>query len=421
MKRRIASIILIMISAVCIGCSSYSSDGFTSSSKIHAKELTGDAGYAQNLDYDKQSMQPVQKFAYDLLAYNIEEINPVLSPVSAYIALCMAGNGAEGETKEEFRNMLGGDMMCIPDELMNILPQNEESIQLTVANSAWIDDTFTARKEWLGTVKSLFDASVYQADLDTPETKDDINQWVSGHTNQKIPKLLEQTLDEDAKLALVNALYFHADWENKFDAAYTRERTFRLDDGTETETDMMYTMYQDCEYFKDDMSEGVLLPYKDSHFAFAAIKPRGKESIREWYESCSSEKLSELIAKREKEDVELSLVKFTANCKKKLNESLMQMGLVRAFDLEQADFSSIEDTKEQTGLYLGLVLQEAVIETAEEGTEAAAATFVEADAGEAMSTDMFFPVTFDRSFLYMIMDMENEVPVFIGIMDNPKS
>ena len=30
------------------------------------------------------------------------------------------------------------------------------------------------------------------------------------------------------------------------------------------------------------------------------------------------------------------------------------------------------------------------------------------------------PVAFDRSFLYMIMDMEREMPVFIGIMDDPE-
>lgn len=29
-------------------------------------------------------------------------------------------------------------------------------------------------------------------------------------------------------------------------------------------------------------------------------------------------------------------------------------------------------------------------------------------------------VKFDSPFLYMIMDMESGVPVFMGIMDNPK-
>lgn len=40
---------------------------------------------------------------------------------------------------------------------------------------------------------------------------------------------------------------------------------------------------------------------------------------------------------------------------------------------------------------------------------------------EATSLDIEQPVnvTFDQPFLYMIMDMDNQIPLFIGIIDNP--
>ena len=40
---------------------------------------------------------------------------------------------------------------------------------------------------------------------------------------------------------------------------------------------------------------------------------------------------------------------------------------------------------------------------------------------EATSLDIEQPVnvTFDQQFLYMIMDMDNQIPLFIGIIDNP--
>lgn len=419
MKRRIITALLLITSFVHTGCSLQTVQSRSDTVQIHAKELTKDAGTGINLDYSRQSMDPVWKFAYQLLAYNMEETNPVFSPVSAYIALSMAGNGAEGKTKQEFSNVLGADMMCIPDTLMKTLPQKDENLKLTMANSAWIDESFTAKKEWLGTMRSLFDARVYQADLDTKKTMKDINVWVSKNTNKMIPGLLNQPLKSSTKLALINTVYFRADWMQQFDAQSTSDGIFHMDDGTQNEASMMHALHEGCDYLKDDTAEGVILPYKNSRYAFAAVKPLGKESIREWLEAYSYKKLNRLIKKAKKEDVSLGLVKFTAKSKKELNDSLKEMGIRQAFDAGKADFSSLGKTKDGQNLYISLVLQEAVIKTGEKGTEAAAATIVEADAGGAMQMHTFLPVTFDRPFLYMILDMDNHVPVFIGIMEKP--
>lgn len=421
MKKRVlfATWIVTVFTASVTACGLPVMQGNAPASKIHAKELTAEVGIGMNLDYAiPLSLEPVQQFAYDLLAHNLEETNPVLSPVSAYVMLCMAANGASGETKEEFQRVLGEDLLCVPDYMMNNLSQKQGDMQLAVANSAWMDETFTAKDDWLGTVKSLFDASVYQTNLDTEETKDGINQWVSDNTNQMIPELLEEPFDESAKLALLNALYFHADWEDMFEAQDTRQQEFRLDDGSAKKVSMMHKFYHSCGYLKDGVSEGVVLPYAGDSYAFVAVKPTGGQSIREWYASYSAEKLKQLIAGREWRDVDLGLVKFTARYRKILNDSLQQMGISKAFDSGEADFSLIGASKDGFNLYLDKVLQEAVIEVSEEGTKAAAVTMGEMDSGGAMMEEE--SVTFDSPFLYMIVDMRTEMPVFVGIMDDPE-
>lgn len=410
-KRILASVLaLTLISAAFTGCGS----------AAQAKELTKDTGIGINIDYSKPSMQPVQQFGYELLAQNLKDTNPILSPVSAYIALCMLGKGAAGETEEELRGVLGGDMMCIPDDLMNTLPQNEKRAQLSIANSAWLDDMFAVEEQWLGTVKSLFDAEAYQADLGADAVMNDVNQWVSDNTNQMIPKLLEKPLGEDARLALINALYFHADWEQAFHAANTRACDFNLDDGTVQQVSMMFQTFENCGYFEDDTAKGVVLPYADSSFAFAAVMPKGSKNIREWYASYTPEKLDALIKSSKQTDTSVSLPKFTASYKKRLNESLQDMGIALAFDEGRADFSALGKDKAGARLYVSLILQEAVIEVAEKGTEAAAATEAVLSAGGAMPMELQ-EVYFDRPFLYMIMDMESGAPVFMGILDEPAS
>lgn len=375
-----------------------------------AKEKSADA---------KTSTQKVQQFGYELMGQYLEEKNPVMSPVSAYVTLSMVANGAKGTTKKEFDNVLGSNTLELSESLMDTLPQKNGGTQLTIANSAWMDKEFTVKKKWLDTAKKKLLSDVYQAEeLGTNAVKNKINKWVDNRTNGLIPKLLDKKLDKETRLALVNALYFHADWQQQFQGESTGEGVFRLDDGTTVKADMMHAMNYSCGYFKNEDAQGVVMPYKDSNFAFVAVMPTGDTSIRDWYAAYDAEKLAALIDSRQDKDVELALPKFDARCRMTLNDALKQMGIQKAFDEEKADLTLLGKSSKDENLYLSFVLQEAVISVAEEGTEAAAATIGAIAAGTAFMPDK--PVVhFDRSFLYLIMDMESGAPVFMGMVDQP--
>ena len=53
----------------------------------------------------------------------------------------------------------------------------------------------------------------------------------------------------------------------------------------------------------------------------------------------------------------------------------------------------------------------------EEGTEAAAVTEAIMACGAALEQSR--QVSFNEPFVYMIMDMDKEIPLFVGILDNP--
>ena len=102
-----------------------------------------------------------------------------------------------------------------------------------------------------------------------------------------------------------------------------------------------------------------------------------------------------------------------------LNDSLQAMGLVRAFDSVQSDLSGLGLTEQGESLYISLVRQKALFRVDEKGTEAAAVTLVAAAGGAPMSLSEPRELYFDRPFVYMILDMETQVPLFVGIMDDP--
>ena len=94
--------------------------------------------------------------------------------------------------------------------------------------------------------------------------------------------------------------------------------------------------------------------------------------------------------------------------------------LSTAFDRERADFTGIGYTDNDLPLYISLVRQKAVFIVDEEGTEAAAVTEVSMNECAAVQ-DPVLPqeVHFDHPFLYMILDKETDMPLFLGIMDDP--
>ena len=85
--------------------------------------ITEDVETSVCIDYVIESYQNIQQFGYRLFSQQINSKNPVISPVSAYLALAMAGCGADGTTRGEFYNVLGNDMLPLSDDMMNRFPE----------------------------------------------------------------------------------------------------------------------------------------------------------------------------------------------------------------------------------------------------------------------------------------------------------
>lgn len=388
--------------------------------EVKAENLTENLGTSINIDYMIKSYEPVQTFSYDFFKANMEAENPVLSPVSAYLALGMAGTGAKGGTLTEFQKLLGTDFECMPHSLMTTLPRDEEGMKITLANSAWVDDDFEAKKDYLVAIDSYFKSEVYRANLATSQTMEDMNGWIDTNTNGLIPKLLEEPLEEETRLVLFNTIYFKGEWMNKFSENATRERDFIMEDGMVEQVDMMHMYEENLQYVNTEDAVGVVLPYKGGDMAFVALMPTDNGIVREMYEKLTWEDISAMVEQPKWTLCNLQLPKFEVTFSKVLNDSLKGMGLVQAFDGDLADLSGMGASKDGNNIFIDLVQQKAVVIVDEEGTEAAAVTEVVVNAEScAMYEEPPVDIFFDQPFLYMIVDMEKDIPLFMGIMDNP--
>ncbi|MDR1799666.1 MAG: hypothetical protein LBR19_07285, partial [Bifidobacteriaceae bacterium] len=84
-----------------------------------------------------------------------------------------------------------------------------------------------------------------------------------------------------------------------------------------------------------------------------------------------------------------------------------------------ADLTGIGVADSGQNLYVSDALHKAVVKVYEDGTEAAAVTaVVMVDAGAAPD-DNSIDITFDRPFVYAIVDTEAGVPLFLGTVGWP--
>ncbi len=338
--------------------------------------------------------------------------NTLVSPLSVLYALAMTANGAQGETLAQMEAVLG-----LPLEELNACLcsyrqtlTEREGGQLNIANSIWLKDdgSLQVNEDFLNANASWYDAGVYQAPFDK-STVQDINAWVEDHTGGLIQDILDD-IPASAVLYLINALVFDAQWQNVYYDYQVQKGTFTKEDGTRQETEFMYS--DEYAFLEDDSATGVMKNYEGGTYAFVALLPKEGVSLAEYAASLTGERVQNLLETVQNVKVDTAIPKFRSEYTGELSELLQDMGITDAFDPDLADFSALGETANGP-LYISRVLHKTFLTVDERGTQAGAATIVEASEGAAAPEEVK-TLYLDRPFLYMIVDLETGLPVFLG-------
>jgi len=387
-----------------------------------AKELTAPKLSTTPADSEEVN-QALSAFGLELLrlARDGGKSSVLVSPLSVALALSMAANGAEGETLAQFQEVLGGgtDLVELNEACAQLMVDYQNlagSTKCSIANSLWVDPEGQIKDEFIGKCRGIFDAQVFAAELSAPGIVKDLNGWVSKHTNKLIPEIINEPFDEDAALLLANALYLKNKWLSEFDPLSTREMDFHHAGGPDSQVEYLRKFDTQLSYLNGKGAQGVALPYDDGRLAFVAILPDlypDSPDLGQWLNNLEGNSLSQLINNREDAIfLSFAMPKFSAEWKGNLEDILPALGLEDAFASGMADFSSLGDNP--YGYYIGKVVHAAKIGVNEKGTEAAAATVVEAPAGSAPPPPEGITLVLDRPFLYGIVDLYTGVPLFLG-------
>lgn len=362
---------------------------------------------------DGNNATAVADFAVKLFQNSAGEENALISPLSVLCALAMTANGAKGETLLQMEGVFGLNISELNDYLhayLEYLPSGDK-YKVSVADSIWFrdDDKLTIEQSFLQTNADYYGASVYKAPFDDSTLKD-INAWVSENTDGMIENILDKIPDA-AVMYLINALAFDAEWETIYKETQVRDGTFTKESGETRDVEMMYC--SEHQYLDDGSATGFLKYYADRKYAFAALLPNEGVSVTDYVASLTGEGLMSTLQTAQDVEVKTSIPKFESEYSIEMSDILKAMGITDAFDLSKADFAALGQSADGN-IFISRVLHKTYIAVDEKGTKAGAATVAEAAAGSAAPLDDPKTVYLDRPFVYMLIDCETNLPIFIG-------
>lgn len=366
----------------------------------------------------EQNTDEVADFAVRLLQNSMAEDqkegkNTLISPMSVLYALAMTANGAKENTLRQMEGVFGLSVDELNDYLYKYyraLP-SAEKYKVSLANSIWFTEerNFTADPGFLQTNADYYDADLFETVFDE-NAKQAINAWVRERTAGMIPEIVDE-IPKDAIMYLINAVSFDAEWQNIYNESQIWDREFTTASGEKENVKFMYS--EEYTYLEDENAVGFLKYYAENKYAFAALLPAEGITVEEYVKLLTGEKLQQIFANAQQTAVDAGLPKFTCESGYTMNSMLMAMGMSDAFDGDLADFTGMGTVPEGYNICIGRVLHKAKIEVDERGTKAGAATVVEMK-NYATAIRETKVVTLDRPFIYMIIDCETKLPMFIG-------
>lgn len=361
-------------------------------------------------------------FGFDLLAKLDEgnQENLFISPLSVSMALAMTVNGASGETAAEMIETLHHTAMSEEERnsayqsLIALLASIDQQIQFEIANSIWIKQGFQVEPDFVNINQTYFNAVVQTMDFASPSTVQQINEWVSKNTHEKIKKIID-SIPGDMVMYLMNAIYFKGDWSYQFDKEKTSDRSFKPTPTSTIPCRMMIQTNDAFRYYEDEKVQVIDLPYGNGQFSTALFLPAEGSTTADVLRELTPETWQQTLRMLKKQRGTLELPKFKCEYENKLNQALIDLGMRIPFSYA-ADFTRIN---KNGNLFISEVKHKTFVQVDEEGTEAAAVTSVGIALTSVGGDKAGFYMTVDRPFVMIIHEKSSGALLFMGVIRQP--
>ncbi|XP_014203689.1 serine protease inhibitor 42Dd [Copidosoma floridanum] len=308
---------------------------------------------------------------YEKLSRDKQTENLIVSPLSAHFLLTLIANGAKGVTFNELNNALHlnnkayeaahGYKLALLNRLRNI-----ENATFDFANRIYARGNLKLEDSFKQFVDRI-DSGALQKFNDPYSTIEEINKWVKQTTHGKIHGVIKDgDFNDNTIMVLLNAIYFKANWERKFDKQETSLEKFHTPSGTKAVNTMKVKGKFICQRIDKPDAYYIELPYTARKLKMVIVMPKNTDKLAEAAEFVKRNGNYHFYGE---EEVNLSLPKFKIESEINFKPILEHLK-VKSLFTQMAELGGIAKEK----LFVSSIKQKAFIEVDEEGSEAAAVT-----------------------------------------------
>ncbi|XP_044253428.1 alaserpin-like [Tribolium madens] len=359
----------------------------------------------------QEFINSTNKFAASVYKGLKRQENFLVSPLSAELIVALAQSGAKNATKEELCQgaNLPINEMIIRDGVGEVLELLQEpDYVIRTVNKLYLTEKCPIYDDFKMVAENSYKTTLENIDfVSRDKAVATINHWVEQETNSKIRNLItKEVLGNQTVALLINTLRMKANWTTPFNLLETYPSLFHTTDNTTTVIDTMHIWSEEFEFYENFALNAtfLILPLQGQNVTLTVALPQSNIDLLESH----IEQVLEAPQKTSRELFNVALPKFKLESQIDLKKVLKNLGVSKAFEDGEADFSLIAGRKGE--LFISDIVQKTFIEVDENGIEAAAATFIIKLINRNSNNAREFRV--DRPFIFFVK--VNDLVVFIG-------
>lgn len=449
MKRKLSILLSIIITAsVLCACSDPS---VFSGDEILSDDYTRNTSYEDTYNYSDGATSAPQSYnTYSSSITNFElkifrkyysqmddkNESFVFNPASTSLQLSFLMNGASGDTKDELSIALGSDLtldninQCSSyfktrleavsttsnnevDELSGKTQETTETEFIKLKNALFFNDTTDVKASFLRANSDYYGDDVFRFMYSDKNALTKINNYFSSFTFSDIIT----NLDENQSLFSVIASDINDKWLDSYAETDISKEIFKSDSGEKEVNFMTSNEYM----IKSDTATGIIKYTSKNPLKLVLVMPNEGISLEDYISDFTNLEYSNLIDSMDiTKKVTAKIPEFSIASKKSaqpLSNALTESGLYTLFT-EEANFGKLTNSND-------FVIDEMYEITPEFSVSAAGiGGFGNKDTSAPVKerlkklSEKEMTVEFNRPFIFLLIDNESEIPIYIGAVNN---
>ena len=438
----------ILLAAICLTLASCNGelDFIFGGSKEYKVHSVASAAEKIDLKYDDymqegypEFLDKLERFAakltYEIYSDDNENGNIAISPISVYMALALATECADGETREEILSAVGVSYEEVTRftkylyayanrEFYSYGSHNEKKLVAfeELANSIWAHKEVSLKESGVNNLANNFHADLFKVDFSSDEGEKAIGAYIKDKTHGLIDGNID--LPPETLITLINTFYLKDIWNTFGDDLPFMDGTYNFvrGDGKITETKLLRGYYNRGNIYEGEGYTSFFTT-TEHNFKIKFILPKDGYTLSDVFTAENIYNINNIsdyggvdTENRIRYYTRVLFPEYKADYDGDIAKILSEkFGINDLFDPFSCNFSNITEEP----IYCGGVIHKCSLEVNKKGIEGAAVTVVLGNGSSAPDKyeEVYRDYVIDRAFGYVVTDTYGTV-LFSGVVNN---